>query len=236
MFRQVGHFYSAVYRDDRNGNYDIYGYNLATQTEIPIVLNSGNQEEPDVYGNFIVWQDNRNGDWDIYGLNLTTMTEFAIATGLGDQMYPSISGNAVVWESDGDIYGAEIVPEPSHLTIEVEPNTVGIDTLTPSLGTHEYGVNLTVSINASNFANCPNVYKLDHWEGDVTDPDSANTTIIMDADKTITAVYTIATPICGDECHPNFLLGDHNHDCIVDIVDFAMFASRWLTCTKPECD
>ena len=83
---------------------------------------------------------------------------------------------------------------------------------------------------------CPSVYKFDHWEGDVYDVDSASTIVTMDADKTVTAVFTLATPECGDECHPNFLLGDHNHDCVINFEDIAMVASRWLNCTKPECD
>ncbi len=96
---------------------DIYGYDLDTQTEFAICTNNAKQEQASISDNFVVWQDDRNGDWDIFGLDLSTMTEFTIASGLGDQMYPSISGNTVVWESGGDIYGAEIVPEPCSLLI-----------------------------------------------------------------------------------------------------------------------
>jgi len=107
----------VVWTDNRNSNNDIYGYNLVTQTEFQITTDIGLQELPAIDGDFVVWMDDRNGDYDIFGMDLSTMTEFPIATGIGDQMRPSISGNTVVWEMKGDIYGAEIVPEPASLLL-----------------------------------------------------------------------------------------------------------------------
>lgn len=126
-----------------------------------------------------------------------------------------------------------LVPEPTHiLTIDVDPNDVGIDTITPSVGAHDYAGR--VNINAQQFAKCPDVYQFDHWEGDVNDPNSANTTVFMDTDKTVTAVFVDGRK-CGDECHP-YPIGDLDKDCVVTFGDFALFASHWLECTKPECD
>lgn len=42
-------------------------------------------------------------------------------------------------------------------------------------------------------------------------------------------------PTCGDPWHP-YPVGDFNHDCHVDFLDFAAFALHWLECTAPECD
>jgi hypothetical protein len=125
------------------------------------------------------------------------------------------------------------IPEPTRiLTIDVDPNDVGIDTITPSVGAQSYGG--LVSIKAERFVNCPDVYTFDHWEGDVNDPNSADTTVFMDSDKTITAVFVDARQ-CGDECHP-YPSGDISRDCKVDFLDIAMVASSWLECTRPECD
>lgn len=118
-------------------------------------------------------------------------------------------------------------------TLTIQSNPSDANTLTPSVGQHI--VNGLVDISANKYINCPDVYLFDHWEGDVANPNSASTTVFMDSDKTITAVFT-ATRECGDECHPNNLFGDYNHDCIIDMTDFAQFALNWLTCTKPECD
>jgi Raf kinase inhibitor-like YbhB/YbcL family protein len=37
-------------------------------------------------------------------------------------------------------------------------------------------------------------YQFDRWEGDVTDPDSPSTTITMDADKPVTAIFVLIPP------------------------------------------
>lgn len=128
-----------------------------------------------------------------------------------------------------------LAPPPGifSLTMAVEPNDIGIDTLTPSVGdTNCVG---WVNLNATQFIHCPDIYQFDHWVGGVTDTNSANTTILMDSDKIVTAVFT-ATRECGDECHANNLFGDYDNNCIIDIVDFAQFALNWMVCTKPECD
>lgn len=64
-----------VYQDDRNGNWDIYMYNLTSKVETQITNNAASQEFPAISGNVIVWQDNRNGHWGIYMYNLTSQTE-----------------------------------------------------------------------------------------------------------------------------------------------------------------
>lgn len=127
------------------------------------------------------------------------------------------------------------------LTIQTEPNDV--NTVTPSAGQHICSG--LVDISAERFINCPDVYSFDHWEGDVTDPNSANTTIFMDSDKTVTAIF-VDDRQCGDECHP-YPAGDVNKDCLVNQIDVLMFKnlidtfigtiqSNWMECTKPECD
>lgn len=123
------------------------------------------------------------------------------------------------------------VSEPYILTVQTEPNFV--NTITPTVGQHTcIG---WVGVNAQWFINCPQVYVFDHWEGDVADPNSAITSVLMDSDKTTTAVFVDGRK-CGDECHPDDLFGDYNHDCIINVEDFAEFALNWLVCMKPECD
>jgi len=48
-------------------------------------------------------------------------------------------------------------------------------------------------------------------------------------------VLTIFTETCGDPWHP-YPVGDFNHDCHVDFLDFATFSLHWLECTAPECE
>ncbi len=56
-----------VWQDNRNGNWDIYMYNLDTGMETQITNSTANQQNPAVYGGGpIIYTDNRNGNWDIY--------------------------------------------------------------------------------------------------------------------------------------------------------------------------
>ena len=56
-----------VWADGRNGNSDIYAYNLATGEERPLCTNSANQLSPFISGNLIVWEDMRNPTTNRYG-------------------------------------------------------------------------------------------------------------------------------------------------------------------------
>ncbi|MFC1765456.1 hypothetical protein ACFL6U_25715 [Planctomycetota bacterium] len=66
-----------VFDDERNGNRDIFAYNLATGVEFQITKNSANQTHPAIYGDvdngrfIVVWQDRRHDNSDIYGAVLT---------------------------------------------------------------------------------------------------------------------------------------------------------------------
>jgi beta propeller repeat protein len=59
-----------VWTDDRNGNWDIYGYDLSTKEEFQITTDESDQRFPAIYGSTVVWQDERNGNSDIYGVDL----------------------------------------------------------------------------------------------------------------------------------------------------------------------
>jgi beta propeller repeat protein len=60
--------------DRRNGNADIYGYNLATAEEFAICTNRAFQGWPVASGGIVVWTDERNSiirNPDIYGARLS---------------------------------------------------------------------------------------------------------------------------------------------------------------------
>ena len=51
---------TIVWTDWRNGNADIYIYDLSTKNEI-YTTNQSDQCEPAIYGSKVVWTDTRNG-------------------------------------------------------------------------------------------------------------------------------------------------------------------------------
>ena len=97
-----------VWMDRRNGNWDIYMYDLSTGTETQITTNPSSHEYPKIHGDRIVWEDSRNGNWDIYMYDLSTDTETQITTDPERQWFPAIYGDRIVWEDgrngNSDIY------------------------------------------------------------------------------------------------------------------------------------
>ena len=87
-----------VWSDGRNGNKDIYMYNLSTSTETQITTNEVDQYFPDIYGERIVWTNERNQvNSDIYIYNLSTKMQTCITTS-GKAYHPKIYGDRIVWE------------------------------------------------------------------------------------------------------------------------------------------
>jgi beta propeller repeat protein len=56
----------VVWTDERHGNRDVYGYDLATGQEFVVVKAHGDQDYPHVDGATIVWSDGRGPNRDIY--------------------------------------------------------------------------------------------------------------------------------------------------------------------------
>ena len=129
--------YFIVWQDNRNGNWDIYGYDLDKGIECAICTADGNQTNPSIgFGSIlddliIAWEDDRNGNSDIYGfkldpayLDLRIGTEITICTDPFEQRNPSSMGRYVVWQDnrngDWDIYAIDYSAEPG------EPNEIVI--------------------------------------------------------------------------------------------------------------
>ncbi|WP_292391358.1 PKD domain-containing protein [Methanosarcina sp. UBA5] len=89
-----------VWQDNRNGNDDIYMYDLSTKKETQITTNASYKWNPVIYGDRIVWTDDRNGKWDIYMYDLSTKKETQI---------PINNEADYEWPSDPAIYGDKIV-------------------------------------------------------------------------------------------------------------------------------
>jgi len=84
---------TVVWQDFRNGEYDIYGYDLSTGTEFPVATGAGHQLAPAISGNFVTWYQ---ADGGVYAYNLSTdMTTTVSISPLAT--HPEISGNVLLW-------------------------------------------------------------------------------------------------------------------------------------------
>jgi len=99
-----------VWSDPRNGNEDVFLYDLSTGVETRITTDGANQDHPRVSGSRIVWQDDRNGCCDIYMYDLASGSETRI-TGSPTARREgelAIDGDRIVWSDirngDDDIY------------------------------------------------------------------------------------------------------------------------------------
>jgi len=81
--------------------------------ESPVAEGPGDQRNPSIHNDRVVWQDRRAGNWDIYLKDLSTGKEKQITNHPADQINPKIHGSFVVWEDyrngNSDIYLMDLV-------------------------------------------------------------------------------------------------------------------------------
>jgi beta propeller repeat protein len=112
----------VFYEDDRAGNWDIYSYDLAAAFGTPpvyaadgetaVAAGSGDQRDPAVHGDWVVYEDNSRGNWDIAARNLRTGAVRFLTSHRAAQVDPDIDGNTVVFadrrNGDWDIYSYDL--------------------------------------------------------------------------------------------------------------------------------
>jgi beta propeller repeat protein len=93
----------VVWQDDRNGNWDIYGYDLLRGMEFPVTETIHDQVDPAIWGSMVIWEGDEDENRSIYGYNLSTGQEFLITEASG-RSAPAIHGDTVVWTDYEGIY------------------------------------------------------------------------------------------------------------------------------------
>jgi uncharacterized repeat protein (TIGR02543 family) len=123
----------------------------------------------------------------------------------GDVTDPNSASTTVTMDGDKTVTAHfTLLPTTYELTMAVDPTEGG--TTDPAVGVHAYPEDEVVDITA-----IPNAgYQFDNWTGDVANPDSASTTVLMDGDKTVTAHFSLV---------PVVFLADNDFDASVDSAD-----------------
>ena len=80
--------------------YKVHLYDLVSRKEQTLPSENGEQIEPKINGNKVVWMDKRSGDFDVYMYDISGGKESAVATGPGDQSFPAVNGDIVAWSDN----------------------------------------------------------------------------------------------------------------------------------------
>lgn len=111
-------------------NWDIYFWNLNEKVISRASSSTGNEVNPHVSEDYVVWQDDRNGQWDIYAYEIATGQEIRVTTNIAEQRCPLISENTIIWEDvrngNWDIYAYDLTTQSeiqitSHPTDQLSP-------------------------------------------------------------------------------------------------------------------
>lgn len=120
-----------VWKDLRNGNFDIYMHDLSDHSEHEISINPAYQNVPATNGSTVVWQDDRAGqdNNDLYMRKAprpgeTPENEQMLVTGMGQQLLPAVSGNTVVYVNELSGAGTETEPQNDIYKVDLETREV----------------------------------------------------------------------------------------------------------------
>lgn len=93
---------TVVWADERNGNLDIYGYNLSTREEFQITRSPFPEFRPDIYGDIVVWVEAEAQDsWHISACYLSIGETICLTPEKTICENPAIYGTVVIWEETG---------------------------------------------------------------------------------------------------------------------------------------
>lgn len=82
------------------GDWNIYVYNLSTRVKAAVTTAAGDQTNPRVSGDWVVYVDSAAGNHDVKAFQLSTGATKVVASGAGNQSVPDISGMSVVYQND----------------------------------------------------------------------------------------------------------------------------------------
>ncbi|MDY6951910.1 MAG: choice-of-anchor U domain-containing protein [Thermodesulfobacteriota bacterium] len=123
----------------------------------------------------------------VVGLTATPAPGWYFGGWTGDVADPNAPATTITMNADKEVTATFTETPPGYtLTMAV----TGEGTTTPEVGDHDYDMDAVVDIEATP----ADGWYFTQWTGDVEDPNAPSTTVTMDGDKTVTAVFTDQIP------------------------------------------
>jgi beta propeller repeat protein len=116
----------VVWSDRSSGNSDIYQYDLKTRIESALYVAPGNQINPAIHGDTVVWRTGEYPSWpEVWGYSIAQGAAFLISDSPGNKWHPDVFGDIVVWgdyrNDNWDIYGYDL---STHTEFEIASGPV----------------------------------------------------------------------------------------------------------------
>lgn len=123
----------VVWQDYRNGNWDVYGYGLSSQTERALVTAPTDQEFPAIANGLVVFQSRTTAaSWNVHLYSLAQKRSFPLTNNPNQQVNPSVDGTTIVWQDarnhQWDVYFAAWTGTPA-LTCESQEFALQVGSL-----------------------------------------------------------------------------------------------------------
>lgn len=89
----------VIWQDKRNGNWDLYGYDLRQQQELPLLVAPRDQENAVIDQGVVAYQEQTEGSaWNVGLLDLARKASFVVEPQSANQTQPALDQKLLVWQ------------------------------------------------------------------------------------------------------------------------------------------
>ncbi|MHC4603826.1 MAG: hypothetical protein ACYS6W_10915 [Planctomycetota bacterium] len=203
---------------------DLHGYDLSTREEFPITSNDVDSMSIFISGNYVVWKDMM--DMDFHGARIYRIISDDCIDAVEVEDNVPYDGNTI------RATGTDVTSCAYNDTIDVwhsyKPNVGGQVTISTDGSNFDTTLSVFNACGGDELA-CNDDYSLEHTQSEVTVSVVRGKTYFIRVAGFNGATGDYQLLVTRGACTEP-IKSDLNHDCKVDLSDFAIFAFDWLEC------